>query len=373
MMLDDIERIRAEFPITERLIYLDSAYGNPLPNCVREAMEAYLRDFQRDGVSVARARAYSVLEEVRGRFARLVNAESTEIAYVKNTSEGLNVAAAGLRVEPGDNVVLNELEHPNNTHCWLRLREKGVEIRNVPQVDGRVSTEDIAAAIDDRTRAVAIASTTNMGFRFDLAGIGRICRDYPVLLVVDAVQSLGVEPLDVRELGVDVFSSSAHKGLLGPHGVGFLYVREDVLDEIEPPYVAGISYAGGRLKETAARYEYGNYNYAGGHAMIPALELLEDVGIENIGSHAFALAEAFREGLGEIGATVLDSPVEEERSQIVAFKVGGKGSDEARRELLEEGVMLSSHYGDLRASFSLYNTMDEVEAAIKAIENISGL
>jgi len=371
MMLDDIERIRAEFPITERLVYLDSAYGNPLPNRVREAMEAYLADFQRDGVSVARARAYRVLEEVRETFAGLVNAEPSEIAYIKNTSEGLNVAAAGLTVESGDNVVLNELEHPNNTHCWLRLREKGVEIRNVPQTDGRVSTEDIGEAVDSRTRAVAIASTTNMGFRFDLAGIGKVCRDYTALLVVDAVQSLGVEPLDVRGLEVDVFSSSAHKGLLGPHGIGFLYVRGEVLDEITPPYVAGISYAGGSLKETAARYEYGNYNYAGGHAMVPALAFLDVVGVENIGSHAFALAEAFREGLGEVSATVLDSPAEEERSQIVAFKVEGKGSDEARRELLEEGVMLSSHYGDLRASFSLYNTMDEVEAAIKAIENIS--
>jgi selenocysteine lyase/cysteine desulfurase len=373
MMLDDIERIRAEFPIVERLIYLDSAYGNPLANSVREAMESYLMDYQRDGVSFARPRAYRVLEEVRGRFAYLINAESSEIAYVKNTSEGLNIAAAGLRVEPGDNIVLNELEHPNNTHCWLRLKEKGVEIRNVPQKDGRVNIEDIASTVDSKTKAVAVASTTNMGFRFDLNGIGKICRENSALLVVDAVQSLGIEPLDVNGIGIDIFSSSAHKGLLGPHGIGFLYCRKEVLGEIEPPYVAGISYSGGRLKETAAKFEYGNYNYVGGYAMVPALSLLEEVGVDNIEHHAFGLAKAFRDGLSEIGIPVLDSPLEEERSQIVAFKVEGKDSDDVRQELLDRGVMLSAHYKDLRASFSLYNTMEDVESALHIIERISNL
>jgi selenocysteine lyase/cysteine desulfurase len=377
-LLENIDELRAEFPIMERLTYLDMAYGNPLANRVRVAMEEYMEAFQRDGVSVARERAYRVLEEVRAKFAALVGAEASEIAFVKNTSEGLNAVAAGLRMEAGDNVVLNELEHPNNTHCWNLLKEKGMEIRTVPQRNGRVDVGDINAAIDSKTRAVAVASTTNMGFRFDLERIGKACHEQSALLVVDAVQSLGIEPLDARKAGVDVFSASAHKGLLGPHGIGFLYCSEEALGEINPPYVAGISYekapgtGESRLKETAARFEYGNYNYLGGHAMVPALGILEKVGVENIHSHCLELANVFREGVGDIGVEVLDSPVESERTNIVAFKVEGRESAEVRQRLLERNVMLSAHYGDLRASFALFNNRSDVETALDALGKVVG-
>ena len=378
MMLEEIERLRSEFPVVDEMTYLDMAYGNPLAMSVKWAMEEYMEAFQRDGVSVARARAYRVLEEVRAKFAALVGAEASEIAFVKNTSEGLNITSSGLRVEAGDNVVLNELEHPNNTHCWNLLRKKGVEIRTVPQRDGRVEVGDINAAIDSKTCAVAIASTTNMGFRFDLEKIGAACHEHSALLVVDAVQSLGIEPLDVKEAGVDVFSASAHKGLLGPHGFGFYYCSNEALKDISPPYVAGISYeqapgtGEARLKGTAARFEYGNYNYLGGHAMVPALGILEKVGVENIYSHCLGLADAFREGLNALGVTLLDSPNPGERSNIVAFKVEGRMSGEVREGLLKRGVMLSAHYGDLRASFALFNNMGEVETALDALGKVVG-
>jgi selenocysteine lyase/cysteine desulfurase len=375
-MLENVDELRSEFPVMERLTYLDSAYGNPLANSVRAAMEEYMEAFQRDGVSVARDRAYGVLEEVRAKFAILVGGEASEVAFVKNTSEGLNIAASGLHVEAGDNVVLNELEHPNNTHCWNLLREKGVEIRNVPQREGRVDVGDINAVIDSKTRAVAVASTTNMGFRFDLERIGRACHEQSALLVVDAVQSLGIEPLDARKAGVDVFSASAHKGLLGPHGIGFLYCSEEALGEIKPPYVAGISYekttgtGEARLKKTAARFEYGNYNYLGGHAMVAALGILKKAGVRNIHSHSLELANAFRAGINEIGVTVLDSPAESERTNIVAFKVEGMESAEVRRRLLERNVMLSAHYGDLRASFALFNDQSDVETALESLRKV---
>ena len=378
MMLEEIKWLRSEFPVVGEMTYLDMAYGNPLATSVMWAMEEYMEAFQRDGVSVARARAYRVLEEVRAKFAALVGAEASEIAFVKNTSEGLNITSSGLRVEAGDNVVLNELEHPNNTHCWNLLREKGVEIRTVPQRDGRVEVGDINAAIDSKTCAVAIASTTNMGFRFDLEKIGAACHEHSALLVVDAVQSLGIEPLDVKEAGVDVFSASAHKGLLGPHGFGFYYCSNEALKDITPPYVAGISYeqapgtGEARLKDTAARFEYGNYNYLGGHAMVPALGILEKVGVENIYPHCLELADAFREGLNALGVTLLDSPNPEERSNIVAFKVEGRESAEVREEILKREVMLSAHYGDLRASFALFNKMSDVETALDALGKVVG-
>ena len=375
-MLEDIKWLRSEFPIVNEITYLDMAYGNPLAMSVRWAIEEFMEAFQRDGVSIARPRAYKVLEEVRTRFAAIVGAEASEISFVKNTSEGLNITASGLRVEAGDNIILNELEHPNNTHCWNLLQKKGVEIRNVPQKDGRVDVEDINATIDAKTRAVTIASTTNMGFRFDLEKVGAACKEHSALLVVDAVQSLGIEPLDVKKTGVDVFSASAHKGLLGPHGIGFFYCSKEAIKEISPPYVASISYiknpstGEAALKKTAARYEYGNYNYLGGHAMVPALDILEKIGVKNIYLHSFELAEAFRKGLNALDVTLLDSPFREEKSNIVAFKIDGRESLDVREELLKRGVMLSAHYGDLRASFALFNNNHDIDIALEALSNI---
>jgi selenocysteine lyase/cysteine desulfurase len=375
-LLKNVDELRSEFPILEQLTYIDMAHGNPLARSVRAAMEEYMEGYQRDGVSVARERAYGALEDVRARFADMVGAEASEVAFVKNTSEGLNIAAAGLRVEAGDNVVINELEHLNNVHCWNLLVRKGVDVRTVPQKGHRVEFEDIIEAIDSRTRAVAIASTTNMGFRFDLERIGRACHEHSALLVVDAVQSLGIESLDVEAAGVDVFSTSVHKGLLGPHGIGFFYCSREASGEIESTYVARTSYEKApdpgiaKLRESAVRFEYGNYNYMAGHGMVPALSILEEADIGNIHSHCMELADQFREGVGDIGVEVLDSPVESERSSIIAFEIKGMDSAEARARLLEEDVMLSAHYGALRASFALFNTERDVEAALEAVGKV---
>ena len=367
MHMYDVEKIREEFPIVDSMRYWDIAYGNPVPNCVRDAMGAYLRDVQRNGVSVERARAMELVEEVRAGFARLIGARPEEIALVKNTSEGLNMAACGIRFERGDNVVLNELEHPNNLFCWLRLREKGVEIRMAPKKEGRVSMDDIAARIDSRTRAVAIASTTNLGFRFDLEELGEICREHSSHLVVDAVQSLGTEPLNVKQAGVTMLSTSAHKGLLGPHGIGFFYCREDAMEDLDATYVAGISYEKyddpfkAELKKTGKKFEFGNYNYIAVHGVKPGLHLLEEVGVEEIHLHTRRLADKFREELRQMDATILDSPLPKERSHIVTFRVPGYSVEEVRTRLEENRIRVSSHYGEIRASFALFNTEEEIE------------
>ncbi|MGD2142517.1 MAG: aminotransferase class V-fold PLP-dependent enzyme [Candidatus Bathyarchaeota archaeon] len=373
--MEEIDWVRSEFPIVERMIYLDMAYGNPLAKSVKFAMEEYMEAFQRNGVSVERARAYKILEDVRAKFAALVNAKASEVAFIKNTSEGLNIAARGIKFEEGENIVLNELEHPNNTYCWRRLEAEGIVVRIVPQREGRVDIQELVSAIDHDTRVVAVASTTNMGFRFDLEELGRVCEENGALLVVDAVQSLGIEPLDVEAAGVDILSASAHKGLLGPHGIGFFYCSEEILDQVDPPYVAGISYeesSSGEalLKGTAGKFEYGNYNYLGGHAMIPALGILEKVRIENIKGHCFGLANKFRGGLCKMGVEVMDSPLPSENSHIVTFNVEGMNVKEVREKLIEKRVMLSAHYGDLRASFALFNNKEDVEGALEVLRKV---
>jgi len=371
-----MDEVRSEFPIVKAMTYFDIAYGNPLPNCARKNMTHFLSILQKKGCSIARANAYEKLDEARNKFANLINAKPSEIALVKNTSEGLNIAANGIKYEPGDNVVLNELEHLNNMFCWIRLRKKGVEIRIVPQKNGIVELNDISSNVDERTKALSIASTTNLGFRFDLQKLGKICKKVSAYLVVDAIQSLGLEPLDVKKLGVDMLSSSAHKGLLGPHGIGFFYCNEDILDDIEPMSVARISYENiedpknANLKHSAEKFEGGNYNYAGIYGVAAGLNLLAKMDIEEVKRHSFELSEKFREGLMSMGANVTNSLNKEERSHIVTFNLPGKPIEEVKKLLEKNRIRISTHYGIVRASFAHYNTISEVENSLEIIKNI---
>jgi selenocysteine lyase/cysteine desulfurase len=362
----DLSKLRSEFPTLNEMVYIDIAYGNPLPNRVRDAMIEFLTLQQRKGVSVARSAAFEVVDGLREKFGALVGASPSEVAFVKNTSEGLNLAANGIAFRRGDNVVLNELEHPNNTHCWLRLREKGVDVRVARQEDGRLDLGNLERMVDDDTKVVAVSSTTNLGFRFDLERLGKICGEHSCRLVVDAIQSLGIEPLDVKSLGVDVLSSSAHKGLLGPHGIGFFYCSGEMIEDVEPMSVAGTCYessASGEktLKKTAARFEGGNYNYAGVYGASAGLELGE------VAERCFSLAEAFREGVRGAGCAVHDSPVEEERSHIVVFSHPRLSCEELGERLERSGVRVSTHYGEVRASFAPFNDASDVEAAVEAV------
>lgn len=371
-----MDQIRAEFPITKEMAYFDIAYGNSLPNCVVKAMTEFLAINQKSGVSVTHEFTRKKIDESRRSFSKLIKAKPSEIAFVKNTSEGLNFAANGIRFRRGDNVVLNELEHKNNLFCWLRLGEKGVDARLVRQKSGRIKIDDIVKEIDSKTRVVAVASTTNLGFRFDLQRLGEVCEDNSAYLVVDAIQSLGIEPMDVGRANVDMLSSSSHKGLLGPHGVGFFYCKEEIINDIEPTNVAGSCYEPSddlretKLKHSAERFEGGNYNEVGICGVAAALDFIEKMNLEVVAKHSFYLSERFREGLLSLDADVTSSPYKTERSHIVTFNVPGRTSQQVMALLEKERIRVSAHYGVVRASFAHYNTEEEVDGALESIGKI---
>jgi cysteine desulfurase/selenocysteine lyase len=372
----NMDQIRAEFPITEKMTYFDIAYGNSLPNCVVKAMTEFLAINQRDGVSVTHELTRKKIDESRRSFSKLIKAKPSEIAFVKNTSEGLNFAANGIRFRRGDNVVLNELEHKNNLFCWLRLAEKGIAVRLVHQKSGRIKIDDVVKEVDSKTRVVAVASTTNLGFRFDLQRLGEVCEDNSAYLVVDAIQSLGIEPMDVGRANVDMLSSASHKGLLGPHGVGFFYCKDEIINDIEPTNVASSCYKPSdnlqetKLKRSAERFEGGNYNEVGICGVAAALDFIERMNLEIVASHSFCLSERFREGLLSLGADVTSSPFRAERSHIVTFNVPGRTSQQVMTLLEKERIRVSAHYGVVRASFAHYNTEEEVDGALESIGKI---
>jgi len=314
---------------------------------------------------------------VRGRAATLLGARAEEIAFVKNTTEGLGIVAQGLDWRPGDRVLTCDLEYPSNVYPWWALRERGVETVMLPGRDGRLPLETVEAALaDPAVRLLAISSVEfGSGARNDLAALGALCRERGVLLCVDAIQSLGVLPLDVAALGIDFLSADGHKWLCSVEGCGVFYCRAALQDRLAPRIVGWRSVADNHdfdtyqtaLQPSAVRYEEGTPNTGGIFALGAAIDLTLELGVERIAERVLELTEGLVEGLGARGATVV-SPRGPEASGIVSFRWRDEPPKRTVACLRAKRMMLAARRGCVRASPHFYNDEAELEALLEALE-----
>lgn len=367
----DFAALRAEFPTTRHWIHLDAARKAPLPRCAEAAMQNFVRDvYAQGGVE-----AYSVarVEEARAAVARLVGVAPGTLAFVKNTSEGLNIAAQGLGLKPGDNVLLTDLDHENQIYAWRHLEARGVEIRWVPNREGRLPVEAFVERMDRRTRVVAVSYVTyNNGHRVNLPALAEACHARGVLVVVDGIQGLGILGTPLPALGVDILAAGAHKGLLGLNGTGILYCREDLIPAIQPPFAARSSMVPEqatqgelRLAPDAHRFEIGNFNYIGLWVIRRSAEFLAKIGLQHIEERVRTLTTALI-GLADRRRLSVRTPrAWEERAGIVSIAIPDVEKTVAR--LRTQRIIVSAKDGALRVSPHVYNTEEELEKLIQAL------
>ena len=374
-------QVRAMYPGALSQTYLDVAGRCLIGTPVREAIERHL-DMRMLGGD--KAAMFALVERTRASFAQLVNAHPDEIAYTKNISEGLNIVATAIDWKPGENVVLcADLEHANNVYVWLNLaRRFGVEVRAIPMRGGMYPVEEMAAAVDAKTRLVTLCAVSFApGFRTDLAPLSDACRRHDALFMVDGAQSAGLIDSDVERFGIDALAVSTQKGLLALYGMGFLYVRRRWAERLAPMFLARFGVDLGergeaalgdfdfKLMPGARRFDLGNYNFIGAAAADAALDLLHRVGIANIEAHNTALAVQLAEGLQALGLPLIGAPRGAQRSQIVMIGAMGDGhdvADDGRMQSLYEhlsahGVKLSVRRGALRFSIHVYNDASDIE------------
>ena len=367
----DWQTVRSHFPITQEYLFFDLANKCALPHFATRVIQEYAEKQERN--SGDKNEWFRTIDEARGRFAQLVNAHPTEVAILKNTSEGLNIAANGIPFKVGDNVVVNLSEHPNNIYCWLNLQRRGVEVRWAPTRDGEVTVDALAATVDERTRALAIALVTYApGNRNDVKALAAFCRERGIYTVVDAVQAVGTLNVDVADLGVDMLATSGHKALFVPHGVGLFYCRRDRLDDIAPFYVArsgmvkpvavehDTAHYELALAPTAARYEIGNNNYLGITVLNESLKYLLDLGMARIERRMLELSGYLTERLLAAGFEVLSPREVHRRSAIVCVRVAEPARVHAW--LLTRKVITTCRRDSLRLSLGIYNTEVEIDA-----------
>ena len=371
----NLDRIRQEFPVVHHCTYLNHAAVGTLPGRALEAVRAYAADFNEHAASNYRDWE-AAIEATRSRSARLINAAPEQIAFVKNTTEGLCFAANGLDWHGGGNVVLNDLEFPSNVYPWLNLAQHGVEARMVKSVDGRLTVESIADRIDAGTRAVSISHVEfGNGFRNDIAAIGALCREKGVCFVVDAIQSLGQTPVDVVDMSIDILTADGHKWLLGPEGIGIFYCAPHMTERLRLYEVGWNSVADAGNYDvydatpapTARRFECGSHNTLGIHALGASLDLLLEVGIEAIQERLRVLTDRLVDGLRGAGYRVLSPRGESEWSGIVTFDSPVHDTADLHRALRGRKIIGARRGGGIRISPHFYNTEEEVLRVVEAL------
>ena len=366
---------REQFPVTKKYIYLNHAGVSPLSLRVRAAMQDFLNDATDNG-AVNTATWTTTAEACRRSAAQLINADTSEIAFMKNTTQGLIIAANGIDWRRGDNVVTTAVEFPANVYPWWNLEERyGVEMRMVQERQGQILTGEIEAAVDARTRAVTISHVEfASGFRNDIAAIGEICRGKGIWFVVDAIQSLGVIDLDVKGCNIDILAADGHKWLLAPEGAAIFYCAKEKQDRLINTNIGWASVVNPRdflnydftPKPDATRFEEGSYNSVGLHGLRAAIELLLEIGIVRIEARVLNLTKRLIEGLQSKGYRVITPNIESKRSGIVVFESDRFSANELCNRLQRENV-IGAERGGVRLSPHFYNSEAEIDCALELL------
>ncbi len=368
--------IRQLFPVTNNHIYLNHAAVAPLSLPVYDAMQTYTRDLLEHGLVHWRDWGAAV-ERVRELAAQLIHAQPHEIAFAANTSTGLSFVANGLDWGAGDNIVTADCEFPANQLPWQRVQKAyGVEVRQALENNGRLETAQILSLIDERTRVVALSFVEfASGFRNDLETIGRYCRARDVLFVVDAIQGLGALQLDVERCCIDALSADAHKFLLGPDGVAIFYLAERVLERVQPTVVGWTSVkhpfqftrTEKEFADGARRFEPGTLNTAGIVGLGASIELMLQIGTEQIERYLLELTDFLCDGLERSGYQVVSSRRAGEASAMVCCTHERHAAEFLHAHLETKGIITTPRLGRLRISPHFYNTREEIAALLAAL------
>ena len=359
-------------------VYLNAASTGPLPARTIAAADDWTRRRARPH-RIADADQFETMATARGLVARLVGAEAREIALMPNTSNGLNLAARALPLAAGDVVVGFDREFPANVYPWMALAARGIRFEQLPTVDGLPDEDALLRAVArPEVRAVTVSWVQfSSGYRLDLARLGALCRSFDKWLVVDAIQGVGVAPLDVRACEVDVLACGMQKWLLSPWGTGFVYVRRELLDVLQPQDVGWMSVRGAddfarlvdydyTLRDDARRFEVMTLAYQDFAAASASLSLLHELGPGAVAGHVAALCDRIVAWAADRDDVRLVTPADPRRRAGVV-SVAPRDPAGASRRLRAAGVAHSLREGAVRLSPHCYNTPEVIAVALEAL------
>jgi len=374
-----IERDRDLFPhIDDGYIYLNHASVSPLSTKVKDAIMEFTEQRHRTRIENLEEGS-EIMSSCRKMIADLIHADSPElVAFTQNTSDGLSVAAEGLPLKAGDEILLNDMEFPSNVHPWRALERKGVRLKILKSVSGTIPVSIIEENITDKTSVIAISAVQFLsGYLADLKRIGALCKTHNIFFVVDGIQALGAVDINVSECNIDVLASGGHKWLISPLGAGFLYLNKPTLEVLTPVRTGWFSvrepwellnYDQPWL-QNALRLEAGTPNMLGITGMRASLKNLHDTGIAEVSNRINSITGYLIEIIqSHPSFSLYTSSVDSERAGIVTFKpVSDFDGDLLIENLKKEKISISHREGFLRMAPHYYNTCGEIETAFEMI------
>jgi len=396
MNITNVDPIREEFPVFRHRAYLDNAcYAPGFARCKKAVDDYYDLHMLIPCTSFSQTLAeLKPVANARAEVAKLLNAAEDEIAFVPSTGMGNNKFAGALGLKKGDNVIYGDLEFPSAVLAYTSMERQGVELRVAHHENGRLPVEAYAKLIDEHTKVIAVSTVQwSSGFRADLKALVKLADSVGAYVAVDGCQSLGALKLDVKETGVHFVTTQGHKWLFSPMGSGFLYMRKDLVDKLEPNIVESVNlykdparqpyhhqkdlsierdYAI-RFVDTAAKFQ-STSNIMGIWAMNESLRCINSYGIENIEERVQYLVDVIRDGLRTVpGLTVLSPEERECRGGIIIASYGDLHKDLAMMNTLSDlGVAVSCRYqanfGGLRISPHFYNNEEDADKLITALK-----
>ena len=371
---------REAFPVLNKWDFFNHAGVTPLPRAVSDALRKYAAEAETD--TYLAGTWYRDIERLRLLSAQMLNCHRDEIAFIKNTGEGLSIVAHGIDWKRGDRIVTTAVEYPANVYPWMeQVRAHGCELVMVPEesdAKGRkhVPIDRILEEVSHpKTRLVTLSHVEYAsGQRHDLVQIGQACRAHEKLFCVDAIQSLCVLPVDVKAMNIDFLSADGHKWLLGPEGAGIFYCRRELIAGMRPPTIGWMNVINPQdygnydftLKPDAGRFECGTYNVPGLLALKAAVELLTGIGVEAISNSLKELTAHLIDGLAKKGYSILSPRDDEQWSGIVSFASPAHPHGPIVEQLRKaHRTEIALREGRLRCSPHFYNTFEQLDRLIE--------
>ena len=370
-------QVRQYFPYLKNgKIYMNHAAVSPLSTMVLDSINDFL--VERSDTKIEN---YETVIEKTGqakhKLSTMLNTHPDRIAFVDNTSNGLNILAQGITWKPGDRVILNDIEFPSNVYPFLNLKSQGVEIDFVKSRNGIVSAEDVIDMIRPTTRLVSISQVQFLtGYRVDLRKIGEICRKKNIIFCVDGIQGIGAFPLDVVEEKIDFLACGTQKWLMGLQGLAFIYISEELQDQITPKYVGWTSVEDSwnllhydlKLKKAADSFQTGTTSAIGVCALNASLDLFNLYGFENVTRDILSNTKYFINKLDSIGLSPIMLGIEQlYLSGIVSFTCSDAKA--YFEKLTAANVQCALREGIVRLSPHYYNTHEEIDRVIEILKS----
>ena len=373
----DKTEIRKHFPVTQKYIYLDHSGVGPITTDAEQAAVKFLADAA-ENAFFSYDNWMEQIEDVRRNCSVLIGSSPDEIAFVRNTSHGISLVASGIEWKSGDSVVVYEKEFPSNIYPWLNLEKKGVELRVLRPESSEINIGDIEKTVDSTTRLISISSVQfTTGYRADLEAIGKFCRENDIYFFVDAIQSLGILPMDVNKYGIDFLAADGHKWMLSPEGTGIFYCSKRVTDLVNPSLIGWKSIVDEfeyekinfTLKPSALKFEEGSLSVLSIAALGGSINLLMETGIENIMHEVQRLGDVIIQNVGERGFNLISPEDKNKRGGLITFS-GEFDSKLIIEKLKERKIRVNARGGGIRISPHFYNTDEEINAAFEEIDKL---